>query len=51
MPKYNPFFQKLEKPQSKIFIYGLIDPDTKQLKYVAKQYRDLEEYTNIMVNV
>lgn len=35
MPKYNEFIGKLEKPQKLIFVYGLCDPDTNQLRYVG----------------
>lgn len=36
MPKYTPLFLSLPQPESCSFIYGLIDPDTKALRYVGK---------------
>jgi hypothetical protein len=35
MPKYNGFISTLEKPQKQIFVYGLCDPNTKQLRYIG----------------
>lgn len=35
MPKYNEFISTLEKPQKQIFVYGLCDPNTKQLRYIG----------------
>lgn len=36
MPKYNNLIQSLEKPEKNICIYGLIDPNTNELKYIGQ---------------
>lgn len=42
MPKYNNLIQNLEKPEKKICIYGLLDPHTKEIKYIGQTIQGIK---------
>ena len=49
MPWYNPLYSQLEKPKSNMFIYGLCDPDTNELRYIGQTiqgFRRIQEHYN-----
>lgn len=45
MPKYNQLIQTLEKPKYNICIYGLLDPDTDELKYIGQTIQGFKRIT------
>lgn len=49
MPKLNNLIQQLEKPLTNKFIYGLLDPDTNELRYIGQTlqgFRRIREHYN-----